>query len=49
MVKCVSFTKILILIIVCQVVRWLKCMIGEKDNKCCIGIMKGTNNTRQGK
>jgi len=24
-------------------------MFGEKDNICCIGIIKETNNTRQGK
>jgi len=52
MAKYVSFTKTLLLIIVSGVViddrkTLNKRMLVEKDNKCCIGIIKRTNNLRR--
>ena len=52
MVKYVSFTKTPLLIIVTRVVikdrnAINKGMLVEKNNKCCIGIVKGKNNLRE--
>jgi len=52
MVKYVSFTKTPLLIIVTRVVikdrnAINKGMLVEKNNKCCIGIVKGINNLRE--
>jgi len=52
MIKCVSFTKTHLLIIVSRIIidDWNainKGMLLKKNNKCCISIIKETNNLRQ--